>query len=74
MNIWIMGLVRVIITCVCLYFVYQETGGVTTFLFAMLAITNEIMAHWMRHTQRVLNDMRGIAATNTVVSKAGKRQ
>lgn len=62
----IIGIIRVFLTCVCLWYVFHETGGVTTFLFGLMALTNEAMAFWMRETQKVLNKLVEQNADNRV--------
>jgi len=43
------------LTAILLYFIYGETGLVTTFTFFLMAIKDEAMAYWMRTAQNCLN-------------------
>jgi len=44
--------VRLIITAICLYFVYGETGPVTTLMLTLNAITFEVIAYYIREVCR----------------------
>jgi hypothetical protein len=44
-------LLRIILTAVLVYFIYGETGPVTSFAFVLMAITNEALALWMRNVK-----------------------
>lgn len=54
-----MGFVRFILTVVLLLFVYRETGVATTLMFALVALSNEAAAFWMRRTQQAINRLAG---------------
>lgn len=54
-----MGFVRFILTVILLLFVYRETGVATTLMFALVALSNEATAFWMRRAQQAINRLAG---------------
>ena len=46
--------IRIALTAVLLWAVYGETGAWTTVAFALIALTNELTALWMRGVNEAL--------------------
>lgn len=56
MNIIIFLIVRLVLSAVMLYFVYQETGPVTTLLLALITVGSEITAWGIRCHSSAIKD------------------
>ena len=46
--------IRIALTAVLLWAIYGETGAWTTVAFALIALTNELTALWMRGVNEAL--------------------
>lgn len=49
--------VRLILTAILIWFIYDETGPVTAFIFFLMAIKDEAMAHWMRNVRKCIEQL-----------------
>ena len=49
--------IRVILSIVMLYFIYPETGAITTIAFALMFISSELQSVFMTKTNQNLRDM-----------------